>query len=117
MGSSQVEIQASLQYQLDDIGAFTQSLPIRLPSTQQVVRWDCSSTETKSAMKTLGDFFKHGANYWTRIPSDKYWPSLVALSKLCHSTEDLLKNRYLVEAYGSDEISTLRRCKNCNGES
>lgn len=60
--------------------------------------------------------FKHGNNHWTMIPPMQQLSSLEALAKLCHLPEELLKSKYLVEPYGTDEISLLRRCKNCNGE-
>jgi len=60
--------------------------------------------------------FNYRNNHWTLIPPIQQLPSFEALKMLCHSTEELLKNKYLVKPYGPDEISMLRRCKNCQGE-
>ena len=57
-----------------------------------------------------------GSDFWSKFSSSEHVELCEALSKQCHSSEDLLKNSYLLRPYGPRELSDLCKCKNCGGK-
>jgi hypothetical protein len=53
---------------------------------------------------------------WSVISDAEQASTLEALALLCHSDNELLRNRYRVSPYSTFELSQLRRCGKCNGK-
>lgn len=52
----------------------------------------------------------------TVIPSCQQLVELELLSEHCHTSEDLLKHKYLLCLHTADDIAGLCRCRNCHGD-
>lgn len=59
---------------------------------------------------------KHKNLVPTVIPSCQQLVELESLSEHCHTSEDLLKHKYLLCLYTADDIAGLCRCQNCQGD-
>lgn len=68
---------------------------------------------TQNATNGHGGSLHYRYDRWSVIPATQWPAALELLSKHCHSLEDLLKNRYILRPYSSEDITCLRRCRNC----
>lgn len=86
---------------------------ILLPQLDQTpIKMGISQANSSSQMPGL----KHKGLVPTMIPFYQQSIELKSLSEHCHSSEDLLKHKYLLCLFTTDDIAGLFRCQNCRGD-
>lgn len=83
-----------------------------LPQPDQIPNKIGTAQENSSSQKAD---IKHESLVPTVIPSSQQSAELESFSEHSHTSEDLLKNKYLLYLYTADNIAGLSRCQNCGG--
>ena len=101
-----------LRSQTQKRGAFPQ-ISTRLPQSNQLPN-QIGSAQDNSSRQNVDLLHKNFVP--AEIPSFQQLLELESLSEQCHTSEHLLKHKYLLCPYTADDIAGLCRCQNCRGE-
>ncbi|KAI9782296.1 MAG: hypothetical protein M1816_001958 [Peltula sp. TS41687] len=104
-------LQVRPQNQQDSIS--TVDMTINLQQLDIIHDRQAKPSDTQQKAQNNTSHPQHRHNHWAVIPSSEQLAVLEAVSKLCHSREDLSKINYILHEYGPDDMDGIRRCSNC----